>query len=89
MDYDAENDIYYFYFTHGNSAQEMERVLPQQGTTDLFDHIEIPIYKKDYFGVFDQEYNIILEAEGIPAANYPNGLTVGEAKGANGAFEKS
>ena len=65
----------------------MKIVKPKESTKELFDHIDIPIYKKDYLGVFDQPYDIILEAEGIPAANYPDGLTVDEAKGNAGPFK--
>ena len=77
--------VYYFYFT-GENADTMKIVKPKEPTDDLFDHIDIPFYKKDYFGVFDQKYDIILEAEGVPASSYPNGLTVDEAKGENSPF---
>ena len=81
MDTAEENEktVYYFYYT-GENADTMKIVKPKESTKELFDYIDIPIYKKDYLGVFDQPYDIILEAEGIPAANYPNGLTVEEAK---------
>lgn len=74
---------YYFYYTGGDTEQKMKVVKPGERTVDLFDHIDIPIYKKDYFGVFDQPYDIILTAEGVPAANFPNGLTVTDAIGTN------
>ncbi len=84
--------VYYFYYTDGNkndeNADTMKIVKPKESTAELFDHIDIPIYKKDYLGVFDQPYDIILEAEGIPAANYPEGLTVEEAKGNASPFNK-
>ena len=76
--------VYYFYYTKGKKNDEnadmMEIVKPNESTKELFDHIDIPIYKKDYLGVFDQPYTISLEAEGIPATNYPDGLTVADIK---------
>lgn len=88
MDTAEENEktVYYFYYT-GENADTMKIVRPKESTKELFDHIDIPIYKKDYLGVFDQPYDIILEAEGIPTANYPDGLTVDEAKGNAGPFK--
>jgi hypothetical protein len=92
MDVDSENGIYYFYYTGGDknaeNANMMRIVKPQEGTKELFDYIDIPVYKKDYLGVFDQPYDIILEAEGIPAANYPDGLTVEAAKGNASPFKE-
>jgi hypothetical protein len=64
----------------------MKLVKPQESTKELFNHIDIPVYKKDYFGVFDQPYNITLEAEGVPASNYPNGLTAAEAMTSGSPF---
>ncbi|MBR4628600.1 MAG: hypothetical protein IKO47_13075 [Ruminococcus sp.] len=72
----TEKTTYYFYYIGDDAEQKMKVVKPGEKTADLFDHIDIPIYKKDYFGVFDQPYDIILTAEGVPAANYPDGLTV-------------
>ena len=69
---------YYFYYTGGESS--MKRVKPLESTAKLFDYLEMPIYKKDWFGVFDQKYEITLTAEGIPAGNYPDGLTADAAK---------
>lgn len=83
--FENEKTVYYFYYT-GENPDTMKLVKPQESTKELFDHIDIPVYKKDYFGVFDQPYNITLEAEGVPAANYPNGLTVEEAKGSDSPF---
>lgn len=81
MDTAEENEktVYYFYYT-GENADTMKIVKPKESTSELFNHIDIPVYKKDYLGVFDQPYSIILEAEGIPAGNYPEGLTVEDAK---------
>jgi hypothetical protein len=76
---------FYFYYTGGDKNADNEDIMrivqPKESTEELFDYIDIPIYKKDYLGVFDQKYTITLEAEGIPAANYPNGLTVADAIG--------
>ena len=93
MDTTTENGkpVYYFYYTGGDTYagnDMMKIVKPGQKTDELFDHIDIPIYKKDYLGVFDQPYDIVLEAQGIPAMNYPNGLTVNEAKGSNSPFNE-
>ena len=83
-----DKTVYYFYYTGGDAEQKMKAVKPNERTTDLFDHLDVPIYKKDYYGVFDQDFDIYLTAEGIPASNYPNGLTFAAAKGENGAFAK-
>ncbi len=73
---DTDGTVCYdFYFT-GGDAENMKIVSPGDPTDKLFDYISIPIYKKDYLGVFDQKYDITLVAQGIPASNYPNGLTV-------------
>ena len=69
--------VYYFYYM--DSAGDMATVRPGRLTEVLFDYLDIPVYKADYFGVFDQKYEIILTAEGIPAANYPDGLKANEA----------
>jgi len=80
-----EKTVYYFYYT-GENSDTMKLVKPQESTKELFNHIDIPVYKKDYFGVFDQPYNITLEAEGVPASNYPNGLTAAEAMTSGSPF---
>ena len=56
--------IFYFYYTNG--SENMCIVKPEESTAELFHHLDIPIYKKDYLGVFDQQYRITLQAEGIP-----------------------
>lgn len=48
-----------------NSALAL--VAPSGQTAKLFDRVDIPIYKKDYLGVFDQGYSITVSAEAIPA----------------------
>ena len=81
---DPKERVYYFYYTGGDKTDgvDMMRIVkPKNSTAELFHQLDIPIYKKDYLGVFDQPYDIILTAEGIPAANYPNGLTVTAAIG--------
>lgn len=90
MDIQTESGktVYYFYYTKGDTDNKMCIVKPNESTSELFDHLVIPIYKKDYLGVFDQPYSITLTAEGIPSANYPDGLTVDEAKAADGPFEE-
>ena len=76
-----ENDktVYYFYYVGNNSGHKMKIVEPHETTEELFNYLEIPVYKKDYLGVFDQPYDIILEAEGIPVGKNSE-LTVNEAK---------
>lgn len=67
MDTPEENGktVYYFYYVENNTTT-MKSVSPGGQTAELFSYLEIPIYKKDYLGVFDQKFDIILEAEGIP-----------------------
>lgn len=72
---DNESLVYYFYYTAGSTDSEgaplMAAVKPGDATAKLFRRIELPIYKKDYLGVFDQGYDIDILAEGIPAADMP------------------
>lgn len=79
--------VYYFYYTNNDPDDMMCIVRPNESTSELFDHLDIPVYKKDYLGVFDQPYDIVLEAQGIPAGNYPDGLSVNDAKGSNSPFD--
>ena len=75
--------VYYFYYTGGDTDKKMCAVKPGEATAELFHQIDIPIYKKDYLGVFDQEYSITIQAEGIPVdgvpADYVDGLPVDNA----------
>lgn len=74
--------IFYFYYTAGDkdgSGDLMRIVKPNESTAELFQRVDIPIFKEDYFGVFDQKFDIKIEAQAIPAGNYPDGLTVDEA----------
>lgn len=76
--------VIYFYYTGGltddGGAPVMKAVKPEGNTDRLFDLVEIPVYKAEYLGVFDQEYDITLAAEAIPAGNFPEGLTFSRAK---------
>lgn len=87
---DDEKLVFYFYYTGGDTGPNdtMAVVKPDTSTDELFDHINIPVYKKDYLGVFDLPYNITLEAEGIPVSNYPDGLTAADAMGSSGPFNE-
>lgn len=89
----ADNDKleFYFYYTGENSEgtgpnDTMAAVSPDTATDELFDHIDIPIYKKDYLGVFDQPYNITLEAEGVPVSSCPDGFTAADAMDSDSPF---
>lgn len=79
-----EKLIYYFYYKSDSSGADplMTAVPPGESTAVLFNEIDIPIYKKDYLGVFDQGYTITIEAEGIPSSAYPEGLEVSQAPAA-------
>lgn len=75
--------VFYFYYTAGDtngSDSVMHMVCPENTTAELFQYLEIPIYKKDYLGVFDQKYYILLQAEGIPAQSFQNAPTIEEYK---------
>lgn len=75
--------VFYFYYTNGDAEEKMCAVSSHGSTAELFQYLDIPIYKKDYLGIFDQKYSITLEAEGIPTDANPD-LT---ASGAPAAFE--
>lgn len=75
--------VFYFYYTAGDTNGNdsvMRMVYPESATAELFQYVEIPIYKKDYLGVFDQKYYIVLQAEGIPAKSFKNAPTIDEYK---------
>ncbi|WP_295094761.1 hypothetical protein [Ruminococcus sp.] len=60
--------VFYFYYVNGKENgedSEMRVVEPQKSTTELFDQLQIPVLKKDYLGVFDQNYNIAIEAQAV------------------------
>ncbi|MCR5730663.1 MAG: hypothetical protein K6G20_09965 [Ruminococcus sp.] len=75
--------VFYFYYTNGQKDSEdrdmMCCVAPNELTKELFQLVDIPEYKKDYLGVFDQPYKIIVQAEGIPAENNAS-MLVDDAK---------
>ena len=61
--------VFYFYYidkdTKYSGTPEMRIVKPGETTEKLFHQLHIPYYKKDYLGVFDQSYNIMLEAQAV------------------------
>ena len=69
---DTENKIdkftYYFYYV--DSQEKLIVLNPKEETTRLFNYMDIPVLKKYYLGVFDQDYSIRLTAEGIPVAAF-------------------
>lgn len=84
-----QKPVYYFYYIGTNTGENPElQVVPPDGRTEpaLFDYVDIPTHKKDYFGVFDQPYTITVKAEGIPAVNHP-GLKAKSEDGIKGAAE--
>lgn len=66
--YDAgsRSVTYYFYYTEGNDTMQIR--YPDEETAELFNYINIPVYKDDYLGVFDLRYQIDLQAEILPAS---------------------
>lgn len=82
----ADRTVFYFYYTAKDEDELMHIVKPNESTEPLFQYVDIPIYKGEYFGVFDQDYNIKIIAQAIPAGNYPNGLTI---DGAAAAFDSA
>ena len=75
--------VFYFYYiqdkANASDPDIMQTVKPDEATDELFQRIDIPVFKKDYLGVFDQSYSIVLEAEGITTDERPD-LTVEDAK---------
>lgn len=81
--------VFCFYYTNGKEQDGkavMQAVGAGETTKELFRQVDIPEYKKDWLGVFDQKYTITIEAEGIPAGRFPEGLT---AEAAPAEFESS
>jgi len=78
-----DNFTYYFYFVKqaqpAIDTNEMIVLHPNESSAELFNYVDIPIYKKDYLGVFDQEYQITLIAEAVPVKSC-NENTVAEYK---------
>ena len=56
----------YFYYTNGDADNKLSAVAPDGSTEELFHRLEVPIYKKDYLGVFDQGYDIKVQAQALP-----------------------
>ena len=64
------NQTFYFYYITGEkdgANSKLKTVAPNESTCELFDQLSLPVYKKDYLGVFDQDYNITIEAQAVPA----------------------
>ncbi|MCR5600166.1 MAG: hypothetical protein K6G33_05430 [Ruminococcus sp.] len=73
--------VFYFYYTAGEKKGEddiMKLVMPGESTTELFTTIELPVYKHEFLGVFDQSFRINIQAEAVPASNYTEAPTVEE-----------
>ncbi len=65
--YDGSRSVtYYFYYTGGSDTMQVRH--PDEETEELFNYVNIPVYKADYLGVFDLKYNIELQAEALPLA---------------------
>jgi hypothetical protein len=67
--YDADAETYtlsFYYIDKKDAAQNMKVVKPEENTVELFRELRLPIYKKDWLGVFDTPYTITVWAEGIP-----------------------
>ena len=64
---DSRSMTYYFYYI-GND-KNMKVMNPDDRTVALFEYVLIPKYKADYLGIFDLNYNIVLEAQAIPAVS--------------------
>ena len=70
-------DFYFYFVDYG--TENMKTVPAGTSTEELFQRVDIPKYKRDYLGVFDQPYSISIMAEGIPVVQYPEGLTAAAA----------
>lgn len=63
-----EQVLYFYYIdkaTKYSGTPEMRIVKPGGSTEELFHQLRIPYLKKEYLGVFDQSYNIMLEAQAV------------------------
>lgn len=71
---DNRETVFYFYYTAGDKNLSDEDVMhvvkPGESTSALFTSLKIPVYKYNYLGIFDQPYNIEVQAEAIPASGY-------------------
>lgn len=73
QDLDSNELVLYFYYTAGdknNGEDVMHIVKNGESTSRLFTSLEIPVYKHDYLGIFDQSYSIDIKAEAVPAGKY-------------------
>lgn len=68
--------VYYFYYIADTG--NMAVTAPGAATPELFDHLVMPIYKKEWLGVFDQPYSITVAAEGLPVGS-EDAMTVEQA----------
>ena len=74
--------VFYFYYIAGEKngdSSSMRLVMPEEATSKLFDQLVIPVYKKDYLGVFDQKFDIFIEAQAVPVEGGENN-TISEQK---------
>ncbi|MBR6384676.1 MAG: hypothetical protein IKS03_00900 [Ruminococcus sp.] len=79
---ETENQrVFYFYYKEENSDNMcvVGTGESDKKTADLFNYVKIPIYKREYLGVFDQKYSITVQAEGVPVTD-TQPLTVRQAK---------
>lgn len=73
QDIESNKLVFYYYYTAGDKSggDDVMRVLkPGESTSELFTELEIPVYKHEYLGIFDQNYDIDIQAEAIPARLY-------------------
>ncbi|MBR6418703.1 MAG: hypothetical protein IKS42_00040 [Oscillospiraceae bacterium] len=68
--------VYYFYYIADTG--NMAVTAPGAATPELFDHLVMPVYKKEWLGVFDQPYSITVAAEGLPVGS-EDAMTVEQA----------
>ena len=71
---DSRNVEFYFYYTAGDKNGDYDDVMhcvkPGESTSLLFTTVNIPTYKHEYLGIFDQPYSINVQAEAVPASKY-------------------
>ena len=73
QDLDSRDVEFYFYYTAGDKNGDddiMHVVKPDESTSLLFTTVNIPTYKHEYIGIFDQPYTIEVQAEAVPASKY-------------------
>lgn len=70
---DSRNVEFYFYYTAGDKNGDddiMHLIKPGESTSLLFTTVNVPTYKHEYLGIFDQPYCIEVQAEAVPASKY-------------------